>query len=1051
MCPSIIRNLLAEVNNYSKFLTLLQEMKRGLTVPWPLTVYHSWIRLFPIIHGSAIVNIMDEQPGSSKNPPKAGGGNGRKKSRTQLRQSREEHRTTSSIEALEVERRKTEEMLRKERETFFYILQKAPYGVILIDGDGKYRYVNPEFTNVTGYTLEDVPSGRDLMRKAYPDPEYREKVRVAWKTDILQKGVTWAFSFVRKDRQVREIEFKPTLLDDGRIIIMLSDITKRKRAEDALRKTQQELDLRVRQRTAELLQSNLLLKQEIAERERAEMALRVSEARYRSLVKRSSDGIFIFDPKTGKVLEANDQFLKMLGYKEEDVESLMLRDIVVFEDRATRAETKRALESGQDVHGLRRYRSADGSFLEVEVGVTFIGDEDQQVAMVNVRDVTERRRAERALKESEDRYRTIFETTGCATCIIEEEMTLSLVNTEFEKLSGYSKDEIEGRKNWIEFLEPKEVERLTRYHYLRRLDPVAAPRNYELQFVTRSGQMRTMFMTVALIPGTDKSVGSLLDITDRERAENALRESDRRYRTLFEESRDGIYINTLDGKFIDGNQSMLDLFGYTREEMLQVNAGSMYLDSVDRARFQEDMMEKNFVRDYEVRFKRKDGSEIDCLLTSTFWRASDDRVLGYQGIIHDITERKKAEEALRAIKDELEVRVTERTAELRSANERLMHELTRRKRVEEMLRKGAERYRDLFQNSPVGIYRVNADGRILMANQALVRMLGYNTFTDITTNEIEEDDYEPNYLQADFRKRLESDGRVRGYEATWKRPDGTIIFVSENARSVKSEDGSVIYYEGTVSDISEQKKAEEKIEAYQEELRSLASELSLAEERERRRISSMLHDNIGQILALAKIKLGSLIDPESHGMIHLEEVRHLIEQAIKYTRSLTFELSPPILYELGFEAALEWLGEQMQEQHGFVFTFENDNEPKQMDEEIRIFLFTSVRELLVNTGKHAGATCVTVAIRKSGDEVVIEVEDNGVGFSPAGYERGFGGYGLFSIRERLKHLGGRIEINSSPGKGTSIRLTVPSKTKKHQRRGQNGRPDNPGGRSQDHA
>ncbi len=942
-----------------------------------------------------------------------------------------------SIAALEVEHRKTEEMLRRERETFFYILQKAPYGVILIDSDGKYIYVNPEFTHITGYTLEDVPSGRDLMRKAYPDPAYRAKVREAWKTDILQKGVTWAFSFVRKDREVREIEFKPTRLDDGRVIIMLSDITQRKKAEDALRKTQQELDLRVRQRTAELSRSNLLLKQEIAERERAEKALRESEARYRSLVKRSSDGIFIFDPETGKVLEANDQFLKMLGYREEDVATLMLRDIVTSQDKAARADVQKALESGRDVHGLRRYRCADGSFLDVEVGVTFIGYEDQQVAMVNVRDVTERRRAEKALQESEDRYRTIFETTGCATCIIEEDMTISLVNTEFEKLSGYLKEEIEARKNWIEFIEQKDVERVAGYHYLRRLDPGAAPRNYEFQFRTRTGEARTMFMTVALIPGTHRSVCSLLDITDRERAEKALRESDRRYRSLFEESRDGIYINTLDGKFIDGNQSMLDLFGYTREEMLEINAGSLYVNAEDRVRFQEDMTEKGFVRDYEVRFRRKDGSQIDCLLTSTFWRSSDDHILGYQGIIHDITERKRAEEALRAIKDELEVRVAERTTELRSTNERLTVELTRRKRVEEMLRKGAERYRDLFQNSPIGIYRATPDGRILMANHALVRMLGYNLFTDITTNEVEEDDYEPNYARADFRERLNRDGRVRGYEAAWKRRDGTVIFVSENARAVKAEDGTILYCEGTVEDITEKKEAEGKIERYQEELRSLASELSLAEERERRRIANVLHDNIGQILALSKIKLGSLLDsvvsPESRAEV--EAVRQLIEQAIKYARSLTFELSPPILYELGFEAALEWLGEQMQEQHGFVFTFNKDDEPKPMDEEAGVFLFMSVRELLVNIAKHAGAKHVRVVVRKSGEDIAIEVEDDGVGFSTGTGDREFAGYGLFSIRERLKHLGGSMEIASSRGKGTRVLLVAPSRIKKHPRRG----------------
>lgn len=936
------------------------------------------------------------------------------------------------LEALEHEHKRTQELLRKERKTFFHILQKAPYGVILIDGHGKYVYVNPEFTNITGYRFEDVPTGRDLLSKAYPDLKYREKVRKAWKTDILQKGVTWVFSFVRKDRETREIEFKPTLLDDGRVLVTLSDITERKLAEDELRNSQQELDRRVKERTAELSRSNRLLKKEILERERVEKAQRESEERYRSLVKQSSDGIFIMDPKTGKVHEVNDQFCKMLGYREEDVRQLMLADFVKFENRAIQSDLHRALESGQDIFGLRQYKRADGSLLDVEVHATLINYGNERVVMVNVRDVSERLQAEKAVNESSRLYRTIFETTGCATIMIDDDMTISVANTEFEKLSGYWKDEIQGKKNWMEFLAPSEVERIARYHLIRRVDPGAVPRNYEFQFVNRAGEIKTIYMTVDMVPDTTKSVASLLDITYREKSERALRESERRYRALFEDSTDAIYINTLDGKFIDCNKPMLDLFGYTREEMFQMTSSAHYVNPQDRAKYQQAMMKTGFVKDYETRFIRKDGTEIDCLLSSTYWRSSDDRILGYQGIIRDITKIKKAEQALRATKDELEHMVAERTAELQSTNERLVAALTRAKRVEELLRKGAERYRDLFWNSPIGIYRTNPDGRILMANPTLVRMLGFSSFAELNQNESEEDDYEPNYYDNEFRERLARDGRVRGFEASWEKSDGTVIFVSENAKAIKGEDGNVIYYEGTVEDITEQKRAEERIHAYQEELRSLASELSLAEERERRRIAQMLHDDIGQLLAVSKMKLGGLLQSSDAPEVKAEagEVRQHVEQAIKYTRSLTTELSPPILYELGLEAALEWLGEQMQEQHGFEVSFESDNQAKSIDEEAGIFLFTSVRELLVNIAKHAAARHVRLSIRKGQEDVVIEVEDDGKGFSSAVAGERLGGFGLFSIKERLQHLGGRMDISSSPSHGTLITLSAPARMKK---------------------
>ncbi|MBW2039118.1 MAG: sensor domain-containing diguanylate cyclase [Deltaproteobacteria bacterium] len=132
------------------------------------------------------------------------------------------------------ERKSAKELLQKEKETFFSMLQKAPYGVVLIDKDGEYLYINPEFTRITGYTLQDVPTEKDWFYKAYPDPKYRKKVIGTWKRDFAQMEVDRVFSVVCKDREVKEIEFKPTLLEDGRVIVTLSDVTERKRAEQQL-------------------------------------------------------------------------------------------------------------------------------------------------------------------------------------------------------------------------------------------------------------------------------------------------------------------------------------------------------------------------------------------------------------------------------------------------------------------------------------------------------------------------------------------------------------------------------------------------------------------------------------------------------------------------------------------------------------------------------------------------------------------------------------------------------------------------------------------------
>ena len=209
-----------------------------------------------------------------------------------------------------------------------------------------------------------------------------------------------------------------------------------------------------------------------------------------------------------------------------------------------------------------------------------------------------------------------------------------------------------------------------------------------------------------------------------------------------------------------------------------------------------------------------------------------------------------------------------------------------------------------------------------------------------------------------------------------------------------------------------------------------------------------MHDTIGQILAVSRIKLGGLVEsaPTPSLGTALKEVRGLVEQAIEYTRSLTFELSLPILYELGLEPALEWLGEQIQEQHAIQSLFETDGEPKPVDDQIREFLFTAVRELLVNVAKHAKADRVRISARRESGEIVVQVWDNGTGLDGSKMSLGpgdSGGFGLFSIRERIRHLGGRVDIKSRHGEGTTITLTAPLRLQKGRRQGRHNGSENP--------
>ncbi len=216
---------------------------------------------------------------------------------------------------------------------------------------------------------------------------------------------------------------------------------------------------------------------------------------------------------------------------------------------------------------------------------------------------------------------------------------------------------------------------------------------------------------------------------------------------------------------------------------------------------------------------------------------------------------------------------------------------------------------------------------------------------------------------------------------------------------------------------------------YQAQLRSLTLEVALAQEKERRRIALGLHDEVGHSLALARMKLGELRRRPGAGRDPgLAQVCAFIDHAIQATRGLTFDLSCPILYELGLEAALECVGERMVAANGVHFALESDGLSKPMSGDARIVLYRSVSELLLNAVKHARASSVRIDLRRASNRIEITVADDGIGFDSTEISRRkgrTGGFGLLSVREQLWAIGGRFEVDSAPGEGTICLIMAP--------------------------
>jgi len=376
-------------------------------------------------------------------------------------------------------------------------------------------------------------------------------------------------------------------------------------------------------------------------------ALEESEEKYRTLFQESRDALYI-TTLDGKLTDANPAFLDLFGYTTEESIGMDVRKTYVNPDDRLRYQQE--IEQKGAVRDFElKLKKKDGTELDCLLTATVRKSKDGDVLGYHgfIRDITERKQAEEKLKESEERFRSVVENSHDGILIVDDAYRFIYVNDELCRILEYPRQEIIGQ-DFRKFLD-EESKQLVAERYTRRQRGEKVPPRYEFNIVRKSGEKRRVEISSTVIKnsaGKVKTVSQILDITERKQTEEALKESEEKYRTLFHESRDALYFTTRDGKLIDANQSFLELFGYTTEEALGLDVRQTYANPDDRFMFQHEIEQNGAVRDFELKLKKKDGIELDCLLTATVRRSKDGDVLGYHGFIRDITERKQADEKL---------------------------------------------------------------------------------------------------------------------------------------------------------------------------------------------------------------------------------------------------------------------------------------------------------------------------------------------------------------------------------------------------------------------
>jgi PAS domain S-box-containing protein len=719
-----------------------------------------------------------------------------------------------------------------------------------------------------------------------------------------------------------------------------------------------------------------------------------SEQRYRDLFESMTEGCVLHEiicdeqgePCDYRYLDMNQAFERMTGLK---------RDALI-------GHTRSELNPGEDPKWLRLYGEValtgrPGHFAQHALlshkdieGVIYSPGPGLFAGLVT--DVTDRKRAEAEVESLSQQRRLALDAANLGWVHYDPITQLTSWDDRCQEIFGATEDQ-RRLGQFVAFLHPDDVPHALA-DFEAAVDP-NHPRPYQAEYrLTRpDGSVRWIAVHgLATFEGEGPArratsfVSAVADITERRQADQALRDSEGKYRQLFATENDALVLfDAQTYEMLDVNKSAERLYGYTRAEFLTKTCWDMTVEPEETGKSNDRLLAHGFDRVPLRYHRKKDGTVFPMEFSASCFKLGDRTV--FSVAVRDITEHRRADQALR---------------------------------------ESEEKYRQLFatENDAIVLFDVQT-GTILDANESALRLYGYTrdefmvlTNWDLSANhEITRQAFNLLHKQGLGRIRL-------NYH---RKKDGTIFPVEISASAFMLGERQVIC--AAVHDITARLRAEQEADDYRKRLQALTMELSLAEERERKDLATTLHDDLIQMLALIRIRLAlaEQTDQEAQRREGLAEVRRLVDLANASARSIMLHLSHPILYERGLVPAVEWLAADMLQLHHLAVTIQTSPAIDPLDLKTRVVLFRCLRELLVNVAKHAGADRASVELVRTDDTVMATVADLGSGFDPqAVHVRSDGGFGLFTIKERLALLGGQMTIRSAPGQGTTVTLEVPA-------------------------
>jgi PAS domain S-box-containing protein len=751
------------------------------------------------------------------------------------------------------------------------------------------------------------------------------------------------------------------------------------------------------------------LERKLKEYERKEGRQNLQEVtkRLEKIAEMGDDGIIVFD-EDYKIGFANTVASELTGYSKERLVGMDFRQLLGEQDigyldqmhsEVGADESKRVCTEMEVLteKGLRR---------DAEVCITIAKKEKGGVQTYGyLRDVTERKRMEREIREATKRFEKIAEMGEDGVIVFDEDSRIEFANQMASEIMGFPKDQILGRE-FFSLIGKRDEEFLE--EMVMRGEGLGQKVCTEMSLHTSPGQVKETEVCIAPTRSEDgriKTYAYIRDITERKKFEKDLRESEEKYRNLFERVRHGLFISSKEGHFLDCNQAMWGLLGYQdKEEFLKIDiVKDLYVNPENRKTFMELVEKLGFIKDFEVEFKKKNGERITVLLTATAKRDEKGTIIGYEGLNIDITDRKKMEK------------------ELKEANDFLMN---------------------LIESSVDGIIVTDMKGDILIFNKGAEDLLGYKSEEVVGKMNIRSI-YQLGVAKEVMEKLRSPDfggvGKLTSLPIFHRRKDGEMIEGDLSASLIYNEKGNEIASVGIFKDLRERLKMERELREIQQAL--LQSEKLAAMGRLTSQVAHELNNPIYGIMNTLEL-LKTEIPPENKrrrilelSLSEIQRLSEMLRNMLSFSKPEEEKRRPVKIDEL-IEGILLVMEKQMKES--------NIQVEASFDSDISEVMASTnqMRQVMLNILKNAkeampkGGT-LTVRTAREGNKILITTQDTGIGIPEEIRDKIFEaffttkqkvkgvGLGLSVCYGIIKDHGGEIKVESEEGKGTTFTISLP--------------------------